>query len=517
MASYGSEGNSELGRFLGVLRSRVWLIIATTLIFAGAAYGISAMQTPQYEASAQIVIDPQGAGSLFGSDNGAYRDPSRAIQTALQVIMGSAVSDAVRERVTDPASIDARAIGLTDSVEITATSNDPEIAAETANAYARAFIEYRTQQANDAVTTAEQEIQQKVTELQSQIDDLDAQIRAVGGFDLEGLVSRRDALIAQQALFNQRLDQMMIDASVQEDGTELVQPAEVPTSPASPRPLRNSLFGGLGGLFIGIAAAFVLERLDESIKTRTDVQEAVPGTAVLAAVPDHAGRRRHGDSTEASVVASTGPAAEAYRTLRTAVKFESMHRPLKTIQVTSALAAEGKSTTVANLAVIFAEAGERVVVVCCDLRRPRVHEFFGLDNDTGFTTALLETIDVVDVSQQVKDHPNLVLVASGPQPPNPSELLSSSAAEQVLTNLEDLADIVLIDSPPVLPVTDAAILAQHVDATILAVAAGRTTSAELKEAITRLRAVDAPLLGVVLNGVEEGSHYTSEYSQTRTR
>lgn len=510
--SYGSERSSDLRRFLVVLRSRVWLIAATTVLFAGVAYGLSAIQTQEYEATAQLVINPQDPGGLFGSDNGAYRDPSRAIQTALQVIMGRDVSEAVSKKVTDPASISAHAVGVTDSVEISAVSTDPEIAAETANAYAEAFIGYRQQQATQAISAAEQGIQQKVAELQAQIDELDAQIRAVGGFDLEGLISRRDALIAQQALFNQRLDQIVIDASVQDVGAELVQPAEVPTNPVSPRPVRNAFFGGLLGFFVGIAAAFVLERLDDSIRTRADVEDAAPGVAVIAAVPEHTEQKGDGDSPGNGLVQSGGPAAEAYRSLRTAVKFESMHRPMSTIQVTSALASEGKSTTVANLAVTFAEAGERVVVVCCDLRRPRIHEFFGLGNNVGFTTALLEKTDLVRVSQRISDHPNVALVASGPPPPNPSELLSSAAAKKVLSDLKELADIVLIDSPPVLPVTDAAILAQHVDATILTVAAGQTTSTELVETINRLRAVDAPLLGVVLNGVKEASLYNSDYA-----
>lgn len=114
--------------------------------------------------------------------------------------------------------------------------------------------------------------------------------------------------------------------------------------------------------------------------------------------------------------------------------------------------------------------------------------------------------DLMD--EQISGHPNVVLIASGPPPPNPSELLSSSVAEKVISGLKDLADIVLVDSPPVLPVTDAAILAQYVDATILTVAAGQTTSSELTDAVSRLRAVEAPLMGVVLNGVKETSRYS---------
>jgi capsular exopolysaccharide synthesis family protein len=186
---------------------------------------------------------------------------------------------------------------------------------------------------------------------------------------------------------------------------------------------------------------------------------------------------------------------------------------MRTLQVTSANAREGKTTTLANLAVALARSGQSVVVVCCDLRRPRVHEFFGLDNEIGFTSVLLGKVPLARAVQDVPAQTRLSLLASGPLPPNPSELLSSKRTVEVLGSLQAEFDIVLIDSPPVLPVTDALVLSGRVDATLLIGVAGATTRKEATRAVELLRQVDAPLVGSVLNGVdvEGGYGYNDQY------
>jgi capsular exopolysaccharide synthesis family protein len=148
-----------------------------------------------------------------------------------------------------------------------------------------------------------------------------------------------------------------------------------------------------------------------------------------------------------------------------------------------------------------------VIIVCCDLRRPRIHEFFGLDNDTGFTSVLLGKVPVSAALQKVPGQARLFVMASGPLPPNPSELLSSKRTIEVLTSLQAEADIVLIDSPPVLPVTDALVISGRVDATILVCVSGATTRKDAARAVELLDQVDAPLVGTVLNGVSAANTY----------
>src|SRR5215213_1650129 len=192
-----------------------------------------------------------------------------------------------------------------------------------------------------------------------------------------------------------------------------------------------------------------------------------------------------------------------------------LDQPMRTIQVTSANPQEGKTTTLANLAVALARSGSTVAIVCCDLRRPRVHEFFGLNNDVGFTSVLLGKVGLAGAMQEVPDQARLSLLASGPLPPNPSELLSSRRTVEVLGSLQAEYDIVLIDAPPVLPVTDALVLSGRVDATLLVAVAGATTRKEGARAVELLRQVDAPLVGAVLNGVDSEGSYGYAYQSYR--
>jgi capsular exopolysaccharide synthesis family protein len=196
-------------------------------------------------------------------------------------------------------------------------------------------------------------------------------------------------------------------------------------------------------------------------------------------------------------------AAEAYRTLRTNIQLSSIDSPIRALLVTSASADEGKSTTLANLAVAFAQAGQRVVIVDSDLRRPSLHTIFGVANERGLTTMLLE--DDAPAPLVETSVPGLRLLASGPIPPNPSELLGSKRVEQAIERLRADADLLLFDAPPVLAVSDAAVLSRRVDAAMLIVSAGRTKRDHASRARQQLERAGARLLGVVLTNatVEE--------------
>ncbi len=215
-------------------------------------------------------------------------------------------------------------------------------------------------------------------------------------------------------------------------------------------------------------------------------------------------------------------AAEAYRTLRTSIQFVALDRPLRIIHVTSAGAGEGKTTTLANLGIAMASAGDRVCMCCCDLRRPRIHEFFGLDNTVGFTSVILGQESATGAIQRVPNVPYLSLLASGPLPPNPSELLASERAAEVIRSLAAMYDIVLLDSPPVLPVTDAAIISAVADATIIVIAMGESTRREISRTVEILDQVHATLVGTVLNAISEDTadgyyRYSDYYGSNRDK
>ena len=261
--------------------------------------------------------------------------------------------------------------------------------------------------------------------------------------------------------------------AVKSGAAQVVTSAALPTTPVSPRPGRAGVLAGIFGLALAVAVAALLEKMDDSLRTKDHLERAA-GVPVIGTIPTVGSFASLGRPTVVSLTTPRSPATEAYRTLRTAVQFLPVDG-VTMIQVTSPTAGDGKTTTLANLGVALARAGQQVALVCCDLRRPKLHEFFGMTNDIGFTSVLLGKVPLSAALQQVPDQDRLYVLASGPLPPNPSELLSSRRAREVLGSLRVEADVVLIDSPPVLPVSDAMIIAGLVDITLLVCAADRTS------------------------------------------
>jgi capsular exopolysaccharide synthesis family protein len=234
---------------------------------------------------------------------------------------------------------------------------------------------------------------------------------------------------------------------------------------------------------------------------------ATDGLPVLALIPAATAWKNAKLPYCVTIAEPTSNAAEAYRGLRTAVKFLDIEQPARVIEITSMAAAEGKTTTVANLAVALAQAGDRVVIADCDLRRPRVHEFLGLDNSIGLTSALLGDIELHDAIFSVAQTANLAVLPSGPLPPNPSELLTWSGTGNLVRGLLSHFDYVLIDTPPLLPVTDALVVSSFVDVTLVIATRRLSKRREARRAIEMLRQVDAPIVGTIFNGVSGENIY----------
>lgn len=217
------------------------------------------------------------------------------------------------------------------------------------------------------------------------------------------------------------------------------------------------------------------------------------------------------------------PAAEGYRTLRTNIQFSSLDRRFRRLLLTSATADEGKSITVANLAVTMAQAEAKVIVVDCDLRRPAQHTIFNLRNSLGLTSLFLAAgagLRPAEVPLQQTAVPNLWILPSGPLPPNPAELLASARMDEILARLDQRADVILLDSPPVVAVTDAAVLCSKVDGVLLVVGAGKVKRDVARKAKAQLEAVRANVLGLVVNDVpfdpRELGHYYEEAAGSAT-
>jgi polysaccharide biosynthesis transport protein len=516
----------DLRDYLQVLRRRKAIIALSVAAVLAVALTASYSQTPLYAATAKLLLKPRSAEYVFSNNSGSQSEvlSARSVETEIEVIKTEPVRELVRNKIGSAPAVQVRPVGQTDLVTIRAESTDPARASQVANAYASAYIDFRRKQAFDELSAASEEVQTKITDLQKQLENLNATLASAPvcvdtrttadactqRANVEANVTpRRTTLNNQLGLFQQRLDQMQVDSALASGSAQLVTPAYAPLEPFAPTPRRNAVLAIVLGLLLGVGLAFLRDYLDDSIKGKEDLERAVPGLGVVGLIPLVPDWKAREQSRVVSLSDPTSPAAEAYRILRTSLQFLGIDRQVRLVQITSASAQEGKSTTLANLAVAFANSGLRTVAVCCDLRRPRLHQFFGLDNAVGFTSVLLGNVALSKALQPIPGQERLLVLASGPLPPNPSELLSSSRTADLFRNLANQADIVLIDSPPVLPVTDSLVLSQRVDSTVLVSSARVTTRKAAHRAAEMLHQVNAPLVGAVLNGVTEEGGYGS--------
>jgi capsular exopolysaccharide synthesis family protein len=282
----------------------------------------------------------------------------------------------------------------------------------------------------------------------------------------------------------------------------VVAPATLPGAQVSPNPVRNVGIAVILGLLIGLAFAAARRSLDTTIKSTDLLSSMTAGRPVVGTVPFDSAARKH------PLVADDDPfgrRVEAYRKLRTNLQFIDVDVPHKVLLFTSSLPDEGKSSTVCNLAILLAQAGKRVIVVEVDLRRPRATGYLGLPNSVGVTDVLVGRVDVGDAIQTWGDDLFDVL-ASGPTPPNPSDLLGSQRMSQLVEQLSGRYDTVLLDAPPVLPFADAAATGPACDGVILIVRYGKTRIAHLRQATEALDAVGVPILGTVLSMTPARQH-----------
>ena len=311
----------------------------------------------------------------------------------------------------------------------------------------------------------------------------------------------------------QRLKDATVSSGLRATNIHIVDPALVPAIPARPKKLLNISIGLILGLILGITLAFIQEGLDTSVKSADDV-ERLTGCPALAIIPEASlnggrtawRRKRNGSKpspnghVELAVLNEpTSQVAECYRSLRTAVLLSMAPRPPQVLLITSPQPSEGKTCTALNLTFALAQRGARVLLVDADLRKPSVARPLGLTGDKGLSSVLTGASTLDESLSPVEGLPNLSVLAAGPRPPNPAELLSSPFMEELLSRLRRRFDHIIVDSPPSLLVTDATILSTLVDATILVAQPGITTRAALARAHKTLEGSGAKIMGVVLN------------------
>ena len=489
-----------LGSYLAVLRRRKWWVIAVIVLGLVASLGYSLTQPKAYSASAQLLFQPDNA--VITANGSPEQITPTDVLTELQLVTSAPVKVAVARKLGNVPNVSAAEVGTTNIISVTATAANPARAALIANAYATAFVTYQRSVTISNLAAAETQLSRQIASIAAQVKSL--QSNPASAADVS-------ALLNQEAALKEQLAQLQVNGAVSTGGIELVTPATAPSSPSSPKPSRDAILGFVLGLLLGIGLAFVVEHLDDAIHLKEEVERLTHGARVLALVPMVSSWKNKDQAFAVTATEPNSVAGEAYRSLRTSLQFATLESHARVILVTSPGKTEGKSATVVNLGVVLATAGERVAIVSCDLRRPRLGQFFGLDERVGLTTVLLGRCPLQEALQPVPGIDGLTILPTGERPSDPTGVLGSQQLAWVLSQLSSMFDRVLVDSPPLLPVTDAVILSQVVDTTLLVVAAGQTRGRDLRRASEALSLVHAKTIGVVLNEVTKSTGYGYGY------
>lgn len=431
----------ELRDYLRILRRNWILIVSVTLVGLLSGGALSILTKPTYVSETQLFVSIQNSGSAQELQQGNNFSQAR-VQSYVEIVGSPAV--------LQPA-IDALGLSLTSeelSGKVTATT-----------------------QLNTVLISI------------SVADHSPVQAAATAQAIASSLIGTVDSL-----------EKPKVGGGTSPVSLSIIKPAEAPSLPAAPNTKLNLLLGLLAGLAVALGIAILKSILDNRIRGEADLR-LITDAPLLGGISFDQDAARKPLLTQ---TAPQSPRAESFRTLRTNLQFANISGRAKSVLLTSSLPGEGKSTTATNLAIALAQAGQSVCLIDADLRRPMVHEYLGLERNAGLTTALVGAADINELLQPWGED-NLFVLTSGVVPPNPSELLGSSEMKELLDGLEEAFDTVIIDAPPLLPVTDAAVLSQHVGGVVIVVGSHKLKQQDLEKSLSALELVGSTVLGVVLN------------------
>jgi tyrosine-protein kinase len=499
---------SGLREYLAILRLRKWSVTIVTALVVTSAFVFSVLQTPLYVSEAQVLVEPVTISAGQQGDVNLNMDTERRL----------AESSAVANLVVTKLKVEMSPLVLLSNVSVDVPTNteilvikysdpDARTAQLRSQAFADAYLEFRRQHAVDELLALSRPLQENIQALSAKLDKLTPQIdAATDPATRRKLQGDANSLIAEIAILRQSLSQLTPPQGLEVG--QLVEPADLPTSPSSPRYPVNLGLGLFVGLALGVAVAFLRDRLDDRIRGSDDL-ETVAGAPALGIVPKLTHWRQPREEVLVTLSEPHSLSAEAYRTLRASILFTASRLGIKTLLITSPSPGEGKSTTTANLGVALAQAGKNVILISADLRKPRLHRFFSVPAPIGLTDVLMGEASVANAIVQTEVD-NLRLVSSGPMPGNHDAVLGSEAMAGLLPELREMADIILIDSAPVI-VADTMTLGPLVDAVLLVTDASRTPRRAVREARQRLDQMRTELIGCVLNNVDHTSSVYASY------
>ena len=496
----------ELNKYIFPLRKWWWLLVASTLI-AVMFSSLSVLRQPTiYQSRTTLMIgttinnpNPSSNELMLGQQlAAAYAD------LANRELVRNATKDALK--VNELPEYIARALPNTQLIEIVVNDIVPERAQIVANALADQLMRLGPISALPQDRGRQDFIHQRLNNLETQIQETEAEIEKLqeelaNTFSAEQIKDKQDQITSLESKLSSMENNYGLLLSNTQQGAintlTVIESAELPTNPIGPMKGLTILLAAVIGLALAAGEAYLLEYLDDSLKSPDAVMRLF-STSIIGHVFEQADGKKEGDRLyDADDLGH--PISEAFRSLRTNIEISQADRPLKTILVTSADIGDGKTSVAANLALSMAQREKEVVLLDADLRKPNIHEFFELANDRGLVDVISGRAATGDVLQFKKDK-KVAVLTSGATPPNPTELLSSKRMEQLLCKLKETTDVVIIDGPPFI-VADAMILASKVDGVLMVVRPGHTRESLAKAAMEHIRLVGARILGVVLSRI----------------
>jgi succinoglycan biosynthesis transport protein ExoP len=514
---------TTLGDYLAILGRRKWIIITLPLVAAIAAVVSSSSQTPLYRAKAEVLVRRSSiVTSVTNVQDPSLGDPTRFLTTqssiardpelAARVVAAAGIPGLTADGFLGESSVAPEANA--DLLDIFVSDRHPRDAVLLANTYATELSKYKTELDTEQINEAVKALQKRAQAL-----------RASGG-----------ANSVAYATLLQYQGTLVTVGKLLASNTRVLQPA-AGAPKVSPRPRRSGILGALFGGILGIGLALLAETLDRRVRSEQEIEETV-GLPLLGRIP-RPGRRLRKRTELALLSDPRSVDAETYRKLRTSIEFVNIDRGAQTIMVTSGVQQEGKSTTIANLAVAFARAGRRVALVDLDLRRPLLHRFFHVGSAPGLSDVAMRRMSLAEATRTIAlghEHASfpkganggrpafspgangksqvegvLHLLPAGTLPPSPSEFLEDTRVAGVLAELATEFDLVLVDAPPLLAFGDAMSLSAHVDAMFVVVRLNVVQRPTLRELARQLENCRAAKLGFVLTGVSHADTYRYGY------
>jgi non-specific protein-tyrosine kinase len=522
-APYQEDQNSQsidLVKYLVLLWHWAWVIVIAVIVAAVGAFVVSKLIPPVYQAKTTVLVDM--APSNKSLDYNTLLLSSQLTQTYSQMLTKTPVLEEVATRLglleLKPKTITAKPVPNTQLINIFAESTNPELAADIANMLVVVFADQVSSLQEMRFAASEQNLQAQMLDIENKIKEANAQLSEAR------LVSEKDRLENTIANYSQTYagllqsyEQVRLAKAQTLSSIVQIEPADTPIEPVKPRTILNVAVAGFISALLAAGVIVGFDLLNDTVRTPEQIVEKL-GLPVLGAISHY----KDTDGIPITESQPMSPITEAFRTLRTNVKYAGagLDIPLRSIMITSALPGEGKTDVLVNLGVVLAQNKLRVLLMDADLRRPALHRRLGLDNLIGLSQIFVHPELGIGYSLQPTRISGLTAITAGDSPPNPSELLGSQLMGTILEQLKNNYDVLLIDTPPALAVTDAAVMLPYVEGMLLVVKPGSTSIAPLRRVVNQFQQLNANMLGVVLNDINLRSssygYYYKHYKYQNT-